>query len=157
MKYLQRIPIVFFIALLGSVAREPPSVAAEPATCPPLGITLRAEFVRARDADTIEWRIAGSSFVWASRLIDTWAPEVRGSDAELKAIAIAGKVYAKEQCEKSKKLRVFIPFSIREQPLKALSFDRIPSYVYLDDFTTLNSAMVRAGYASTTKGGKLGE
>lgn len=126
------------------------------AKCPELGICLPAEFVRARDADSIEWRVKGSAFVFASRLIDCWAPELHSKDAGERSIAEAGKAFAEKQCE-GKELRVYIPLPKTNQPLKMLTFDRIPSRIYLSDYRTLNELLIQNGYASSTKNGKLGK
>lgn len=141
------------LCLLPTWAASPPGL---PTPCPALGLTLNAELVRVRDADTIEWRVPGSAFVWASRLIDVWAPETDSRDPALKEIAVKGKAFAKAQCEQAVGLRVYIPLPKGPQPLKGLTFDRIPSWVYLDDTTTLNELVVRNGFASRKKGGELG-
>lgn len=128
-----------------------------PQICPPTGLCLPVEFVRARDADTIEWRLPGSAFVFASRLIDVWSPETRGGNQFTRAIAERGKAFAANQCIRAERLRVFIPLPRGEQPLKSLTFDRIPSYIYLNDTETLNQLVVENKFASSTKGGELGQ
>lgn len=128
-----------------------------PLDCPACGLTLPAEFVRARDADTIEWRVPGSAFVFASRLIDVWAPETDGRDVALKAIAAKGKEFVHATCRQAGDMRVYMPLPSGAQPLKALTFDRVPSFVYIKDGILLNSLIVASGFASSVKGGKLGE
>lgn len=134
------------------------SHAAPPAAPPPLGLTVRALYVKARDADTIEVRLQGSAFIFAIRLIDTWSPETDGKDAGLKAIARKGKEFTDQRCKSNNLLTVFIPLRSSEYPLKSLTFDRIPAWVYIaDEEVTLNEQLVAEGLASSTKSGKLGE
>lgn len=146
-----------FLALLGLAAS--PALAASPPARPPIGLTLRMEFVRARDGDTLEARVHGSAFVFAIRLIDVWAPELDSSDARLKRVAAAGRDFVTQRCKGGdSNLTVFVPFKGTEQPLKALTFDRVPAWVYVgDERVTLNEQLVKAGYASAAKGGRLGE
>ena len=128
-----------------------------PTMLPPPGLYLDAQFVRARDADTIEWKVPGSAFVFASRLIDVWAPETDGGDQFTRALAARGKAFATEQCLHAKRFAVYIPLPKGSQPLKSLTFDRIPSYIYLDEKTLLNTILVSQGFASSKKGGQIGE
>ncbi len=145
-----------FLALLGLAAS--PALAASPPARPPIGLTLRMEFVRARDGDTIEARVHGSAFVFAIRLIDVWAPELDSKDAHLKSVAANGRDFITDRCKGGDHLTVFVPFKSTEQPLKALTFDRVPAWVYIgDDSVTLNEQIVSEGFASSTKGGNLGE
>lgn len=128
---------------------------------PPLGITFDADYVRARDPDTIEVRPAGMNIVIALRLIRTWAPELHSQDAEERSKSANGREWVNARLT-DKKLRVFVPFSgVGEQPLKSLTFDRVPSWVYVKgmqpDNITFNQMVVMNGFASSKKGGKLGE
>lgn len=124
--------------------------------CPPLGLALPAEFVRTRDADTLEWRVPGSAFVFASRLIDVWAPETDSTDPADKERAIAGKLFVTQQCQAAKFLTIQIPLPDSRQPLKFLTFDRLPSWVWLDTKVLLNRLIVKAGYAASYKHGRRG-
>lgn len=130
---------------------------AEHHECPPLGLALPAEFVRARDADTIEWRLPGSAFVWASRLIDVWAPEIDSKNADERKRATEGKTFVSKRCALARTLAVHVPLPDTRQPLKALTFDRVPSWVWLDGDVLLNLLVVKSGYASSMKGGRWGE
>lgn len=147
---LYSLSFVLTLVALQGYALEPPR------ECPPLGLCLPAQFVRARDADTIEWRVPGSAFVFASRLIDCWAPEKDGGNQFTRAIARQGTEFTTAACA-GRELRVYIPLPKGPQPLKSLTFDRIPSYVFVDDDTTLNVLLIENKFASTTKGGELGK
>ena len=120
--------------------------------CPPVGLCLHVDYVRARDADTIEVRIHGSAFVWAVRLLECWAPPLRSD------VGARGKAFVEDilEDESSQELRLYVPPPKGQQPLKALTFDRILGYLFVDDTTTLNQMVVSAGLASTTKGGAIG-
>lgn len=115
-----------------------------------------AEFVRARDGDTIEWKLPGSAFVWASRLIGVWCYETDSKNETERRIGLKAKEFVASECKAAGVFGIFVPFgSSIKQPLKALTFDRIPSYVYLDG-ECLNEAIIRAGFGSSKKGGELG-
>ena len=131
----------------------------EPSTaaCPPFGLTLPAEFVRARDADTIEWRLPGSAFIWASRLIDVWAPEINAKNPDDRKRAAEGKTFVSKRCALARSLTVHVPLPDTRQPLKALTFDRVPSWVWIDGVTSLNKVVVQMGFAASMKGGRWGE
>lgn len=144
------------VALLLAAFACAPSAAAPPAARPPAGLSLPVEFIRARDPDTIEISLPGSERVWAIRLIDCWAPETNRGPQASRAVARRGTRYATERCRTAESLHLFIPLPRGAQPLKALSFDRIPGWLFVDETHTLNALVVEAGYASTTKGGPLG-
>lgn len=142
-----------FLALLCGVAS-----AAPPAARPAVGLTVDAQFVRARDGDTIEVQAKGSAFKFAIRLINVWAPELDSKDAHLKSVAADGRDFITARCKGGDHLTVFVPFKNTEYPLKALTFDRVPAWVYVgEDNVTLNEQIVNEGFASRTKGGNLGE
>lgn len=120
---------------------------------PAYGLHLPCQFVRARDGDTIEISFPGSTRVWAIRLIDTWCPETnRGPELEREKGRVA-TAFARECCERNiDHLSVFIPAPTDPvHLLSALTFDRIPGYIYLTNENTLNEAMVRHGYAAKEK------
>lgn len=128
-----------------------------PAPFPPTGLCVRAEFVKARDGDTIEVRMQGSAYTFALRLIDCWCPETDSRDPAQKAIGLKGKEFTTEQCRKGW-LTVFVPLKATDYPLKSLTFDRVPAWIYVgDERTTLNEQLVKAGLASTQKNKPLGE
>lgn len=146
------------LALLSMLCGAAISTAAPPASPPPVGLCLRMVPVKVRDGDTIEARVHGSAFVFALRLIDTWCPETDSKDAGQKAIGLKAKEFTTDRCKSNNLLTVFIPLKATDYPLKALTFDRIPAWVYVaDEQVTLNEQIVAAGLASSTKAGKLGE
>lgn len=113
---------------------------------PMAGLCLPVELVRLRDADTIEVSLPHSSYRWAIRLIDCWAPENHqpgGPEAT---------AYAERLLRASDQLYIYIPPPQHpQQLLKDISFDRLPGYIYIDDRTTLNDALVSAGFATSSK------
>jgi endonuclease YncB( thermonuclease family) len=146
--------IWLFLSLVGASI----STGAPPASQPPLGLTAKVLLVRTRDADTIEVRLQGSAYIFAIRLIDTWCPETDSKNPGLKAIALQGKKFTDARCKSNNYLTVFIPLKATDYPLKALTFDRIPAWVFIgEEETTLNEQLVTEGLASSQKGGKLGE
>lgn len=151
-----RILACLIAAPLGLVAAISP--AASPPARPPVGLTLRMEFVRARDADTIEARVHGSAYIFALRLIDVWAPELTDADARRKLVSESGRDFVTRRCQSAAPLTVFVPLSGSDYPLRALTFDRVLAWVWVgDEKETLNRQVVRAGFASSTRDGGLGE
>ena len=126
--------------------------------CPPFGLCLPVEFHAARDVDTIEVRVSGSSFVWAIRLVDTWGPELHRGDAASQRVAAEGKAWVEKYLASIFGLRLWVQLPHTENLLKCLSFDRVPGFLFVGGGEeTVNRMIVRRGYASSTKGGELGE
>lgn len=124
----------------------------------PYGLYLPVAFHRARDPDTIEVKLPGSAFVWALRLIHCWAPETKSPRAADRDLCERGRAWLTNRCAGATYLDVAILFRGLQQPLKALTFDRIPAHVYLPgDPVSLSQQVVAAGFASSRKGGKLGD
>lgn len=128
-------------------------------TRPEPGITTHCFFERTRDGDTVEVCIGGS-FVWAVRLANVWCPELRtGTERQQ---AAASHAFVKEILNRADPdellVHVPLPKKMRKKRnlLKLLTFDRIPGYIWIGD-VCLNSLIVEKGYASSTKGGVLGE
>lgn len=97
----------------------------------------------------------GSAFVWAIRLIDVWAQELRGKDRESAFRAMEwldGFLRSVDPAD----LFVHIPPPKGENLLRSLTFDRIPGYLWAGD-TLVNDLIVERGYASSVKGGAIGE
>lgn len=121
--------------------------------CPPFGLCLPCEYVESRDGDTVVVRVKNTSLNWAIRLIDTWAPEVKGST---RLAGLQAKTFVHEVLEEAgDDLRVFIPAPEIHGPhpnlLQWLTFDRIPGYIFVDSKQTLNQMVVAAGHATETK------
>ena len=97
-------------------------------------------------------------FIVALRLISTWAPELKDPDPIRRAIATRGREWVRKVCTGAGVVWVWIPFTGTAEPLKNLSFDRVPAWVWAgDEKRTLNARVVSEGFASTTKGGPLGK
>lgn len=125
---------------------------------PPFGLCVPVEPVRVRDSDTIEVRVVGTALVWAIRLLDVWAPELRRGEEDSKAIAREGKLWLEQILAKQTDLRLHVALPTDKNILKALTFDRVVGTIYCGGGdNTLNKMIVSRGYASSTKGGKLGQ
>lgn len=48
-------------------------------------------------------------------------------------------------------LRLFLPAPTGRQLLKALTFDRLVGWIYLDPLRTLNEELIKAGHATREK------
>lgn len=122
---------------------------------PEPGFAVPISFLRARDADTIEVRPIYTALTIAVRLIDVWAPELhRGNQQEL---ASQGRRWVSDYMNQAdpESLLLHIPFHKGDNPLKFLSFDRIPGYVWNGD-VLVNELVVVNGFASSKKNGELG-
>jgi len=148
MKLLAFTPAILFLALLGSAARQPPSVAAEPATCPPLALCAPVRIVSVYDGDTatdvvIELHVQ-------VRYLKCWAPELSqpgGKESRESAKLAEGK-----------RGRLYIPLNQAGNIAALFTFGRVVGELWLDGATESESTrQVRTLHASTTKGGKLGE
>ena len=125
-------------------------------TRPEPGFCAPVYFVRARDGDTLEVCIQGTALTWAIRLIDVWAPELHSG--EQRQQAAASKAFLEETMHAAdpSQLRLFVPPPKTLNVLASLTFDRIPGYIWIGD-VCLNELIVAKGYASSTKGGQLGQ
>ena len=101
----------------------------------------------AHDGDTVYLTPLGGRLIWPIRLIDCWAPELRDP----------GGIEARDHCRKllaaaAGKIWMEIPAPrSKAWPLADLSFERVPGYVWLNETTTLNEAMIAAGHATPTR------
>lgn len=122
----------------------------EPGLCFPVSI------VKVRDPDTIVLRIQGTALEWAARLIGVWGPELHSGNQRQQARA--GTAWLEEYLYgvDPDDLLWFIPLPEDRNILKALTFDRVPSYVFAGE-VLVNKLIVSEGYASSRKGGRLGE
>jgi len=113
--------------------------------CPPTGFCLDVDYVRARDGDTFVFRIPGSAFEWAIRLIDCWVEDNSAADN-------AATEFADDVLNNAELIRVWIPApKHRTNLLKNLTFDRILGYVFVESDKTLNEMIVERGWGTTTK------
>jgi hypothetical protein len=135
-----------------------------PTQCPPRGLSLPVEFVRARDGDTVEVRLHGSGMIRAIRLIGCWAPELKRGPDWSRKIGYAAKEFAFETLAHADvgDLVLFVPLpnlpdgAVGLNLLSFVTFDRIPAFLYVGPHQTLNRMLVEKGLASTEKGGELG-
>ena len=125
------------------------SVSDHPDLFPPAGLYLPVEMHALRDADTIVVSVPGSQWQWAVRLADCWAPE-RHTEEGRRAEAFAHELLTANRAA-GKELRLFLPAPTGRQLLKALTFDRLVGWIYLDPLRTLNEALVAAGHATRKK------
>ena len=115
---------------------------------PSYGLCLPCRLVRVIDADTVVISLPGSEREWHIRLLHTWAPEKNTKRG------LAGKYMAEQLLEEhAADLAVFIPSPTRPTKIlqDILTFGRLLGYIFLDDKTTLNEELVKAGLAELEK------
>ena len=115
---------------------------------PPYGLCVPCVYRRCRDGHTVEVSRAGSSRVWAIRLIGCNTPELHqpaGPEA---------KAFAESLLEQADRVSVFIPLPREADKLlrNVLSFGDVLGVVYLDSETTLAERLIRAGQAQARPG-----
>lgn len=121
---------------------------------PPLGITARCSVVNVVDGDTLDIELRVPMRI---RLLDCWAPESRTTDPVEKAKGLAAKKALVELTEHRVHGQVFIPTGTASSIKDVLTLDRLLGKVWMDGQNfDLSTAQVIEGYASTTKGGRLG-
>lgn len=126
--------------------------------CPPFGLCVPVQPLRVRDTDTIEVQVVGASLVWAIRLDGVWAPELRRGDEDSKELAREGKRWLEQILAELDDLRLHVALPTDRNILKAITFDRVVGTIWIGSGdNTLNRMIVERGYASSTKGGRLGE
>ena len=113
---------------------------------PPLGVVARAVVERIIDGDTLQARI---EWPFRIRLVDCWAPEVRGSERE------AGQA-SKEHLEKLAPVGSPVVVAIDSEKADSLgdllTFGRIVGHVWREgDVESLSQIMVGAGFATAEK------
>jgi len=105
---------------------------------PPFGLCLLAEFVRARDGDTIEVRLRKGGLTWAIRLMDCWV-----TDDKKSPLWKAAKEMAERACGEASDagtLAVFVPITeLPDNLLAGFTFDRVLGLLFLDSETTLGN------------------
>jgi len=113
----------------------------------PWGLCAPVEFVDIRDGDTVIIRLARSL---SSQNHLEWAIRVAGVNSPEKntAAGTAAASFTRELLAEQSDLALFVP--LPKNParlLSALSFDRIPADIFLDNDTRLAAALLTAGHA----------
>lgn len=114
---------------------------------PTPGLVLSQVTVRnIRDGDTLTVSVSGSDREWAIRLIDCWCPE-RYSDEGKKATA-----FVEETLRNVDSVMLHIPEPEHvTNLLRNLTFDRIPGWIWISEYQTLNDLIVERGFGFRTK------
>lgn len=126
-----------------------------PPDAPPLGLCLPVVITSVRDGDTVCVQLRGSERVFAIRLLDCWAPE-RHSAPGRRATNYMRNIMRESADED---VRLFIPLGEQVDQYNifdALTFDRVLGHVYIGHLT-LTRMLIRAGLASSTRDGELGQ
>ena len=112
---------------------------------PRFGLSLPCELIRIKDADTVVVSILRGRFRPAIRLIGADAPE---SDTQE---GMAATAFAEELLGNCTALSLYIPATRHlENLLTNLTFERLPGYIFLDEYHTYSDALVQAGHAVRT-------
>lgn len=139
------------LTLFATLAVAATSRAAQPAK----GLCVDCTVLRAIDGDTIEVEVKTTLRV---RLLDCWCPESRTLDPIEKAMGAKAKDAMQVAVAGNPKATLFVPASDAKSLLDVTTMGRVLGKVWVEDFEEdLSAMMVRGGYASTTKVGKLGE
>jgi len=118
---------------------------------PPYGLCLPSTFVRARDGDTIVVQVRRGGFKWVIRLADCWVTDDKRSPVYRQALELVQRECGEASDEG--RLAVFLAIDqLPENPLRAVSFDRLIGLVFLDTETTLGELLIRKGLAGARKG-----
>lgn len=131
---------------------------------PPYGLSLPIRNFTLIDGDTVEFSFISLQYRWRGRLIDCWCLEDETEGGKL-AAKEAARLVAQSKAD-GEQLSIYIPMpdTVKKlfvgilascNPLKGLTFDRIPLYVYLNDKATLNEKMVANGFATLKKPPKV--
>lgn len=114
-------------------------------TAPPHGISARCEIIDVHDGDTLTARVTYDVRV---RLLDCWAPEVRGVEKEA-GLRSRGVLAAMAL---GKKGTLFVPTQEAQRPDDVFSFGRVLGSVWIDgEDADVSSQMVDSGFATKTK------
>jgi endonuclease YncB( thermonuclease family) len=134
-----RAAIVAFVAVAACVAVSSILGAAAPAP----GWTTTCRIIDVYDGDTVTVEIRKTMRV---RMLDCWAPEIRGGTAESKAAGIASRDHLKGLAE-GKDAVLHVPQTDRIGEETSLS--RILGHVWIDgDKQSLSERQVAAGHAT---------
>ena len=119
---------------------------------PAYGLSLRVEYDHCRDGDTVVVRLPHSERIWVLRLIDVWCAETKRGPSAERVKGKAAKRFAESVLEQTDELSVYIPEPHDAVNLLAnLTFDRIPSWLFVASDRTLNDMLVEAGHATKEK------
>lgn len=118
---------------------------------PPFGICLPCKLHHVRDGDTIVVRLRSGGFTWAVRMLDCWCTDDRKSP-----LYEAAKTVAREQAQEASdegRLALFVPIDrLPENPLAALTFDRVLGQLFVSTEKTIADVLVEMGLAGRKKG-----
>lgn len=113
----------------------------------------RCRVVEVYDGDTVTVEIVTRARV---RLLDCWAPEIKGTRGEKRELALRSKQHLAEIAE-GREGEVFLPLTGADRLDDLLTMGRVLGSVYIGDKElSVSEQQVAAGMASTTKGGELG-
>lgn len=115
---------------------------------PIAGLCLPVRIVKVRDADTFVVRLPTSSYTWAIRLLDCWAPEKKTPEGKV------AKAFVEDLVGELGIVHLWIPAPEHvENLLKNLTFDRLLGHLFIDERRTLSELIVQAGHATKIKQG----
>ena len=116
-------------------------------TPPDKAITADAEIVEWYDGDTA---VVNVTTQYRVRLLDCWAPEVRGDEKES---GLKSKEYIKSICPEGSTVRLKIPTTGRLQD--SLTFGRVLGEIWSQsedgEWHNVSDQMVKEGFATKTK------
>jgi len=106
------------------------------------GLIIRVELHRVRDGDTVEVKFPGGWWVFAIRIKDINCPE---------RYTEAGKLatqYTIQTLEAADEIALQVEIPSNQNPLKHLSFDRVPAdLVIMPQRQLLSDLLIREGHA----------
>lgn len=114
---------------------------------PPYGITSPATLIRVVDGDTIVVKMRGIEVT--VRMLDVWAPELRGDDADA---GHAAKAWLVDRLHVGCSIDVHVPTGEGDRFADVLTFGRVLGYVWRrGEGVSLNEQIVQAGLATREK------
>lgn len=116
-------------------------------TTPPIGLTSKAVVTNIVDGDTIDVEVRRTIRI---RLLDCWAPEVRGPEKPKGLKAEAHLSTLLNAC--GRKVIIHIPASVDGEIQDAITMGRLLGHVWPEDGgDSLSIQMVRDGFACKVK------
>lgn len=113
-------------------------------SAPQPGWVTKAKVVEVYDGDTVTVEIKKRIRV---RLLDCWAPEIRGGTTLLRRSGYESRDYLKSLIDQKE---VILSIPAHETIGKSFSFDRALGLIYIND-QSVSDLMVKAGYATKEK------